>query len=126
MEKLLNDIRRPDISFNRNGDISITSRVVRMLNISPGDSINIGHDNNEYFLYVVRVSENSNAKLCARCCPSKKKGLNFRARSVTLSRNLLDRIGVVSQKASFFVGSLTCINEVDCLPIITLHPIIHK
>ena len=41
MIKLLQRTRRPDITFCRNGRISITARVVRLLSLQPGDSINI-------------------------------------------------------------------------------------
>ena len=41
MIKLLERTRRPDITFSRNGRISITARVVRLLSLQPGDSINV-------------------------------------------------------------------------------------
>ena len=53
MIKLLQRTRRPDITFCRNGRISITARVVRLLSLQPGDSINIA------FHYCPRKSINN-------------------------------------------------------------------
>ena len=41
MIKLLEHTRKPDITFNRNGIIQITSRLARALSLCPGDAINI-------------------------------------------------------------------------------------
>lgn len=124
MMKLLKNTRRPDITFYRNGAIRLTAGVIKLLSISPGDSINIAVDNGEYLLYSIHhEKDDCFRRFEAQCYPSKRGGLNFCANSVRLCRSLLAAIGSSAMKAAFNVGESIEINGNTYLPIITLNPL---
>ncbi len=53
MESILPSSRKPDISFHPSGKIDISARIARLLDISPGDIIDILLDaDGELYLYV--------------------------------------------------------------------------
>lgn len=52
MTTTLDNTRKPDITFHRDGRIDITARVAKALSLRPGDVIDIAHDGSEYYLYV--------------------------------------------------------------------------
>ena len=81
MIKLLERTRRPDITFFRNGRISITARVVRLLSLQPGDSINVAFHLGECYLLAVR-HQNAIGRHVAQCHPTKKGSKNYCASSV--------------------------------------------
>ena len=122
MINLLQHSRRPDISFNRNGVIRITARVVRALSICPGDALNIALDNGEYLLYATNFS-NKIGQLEAQCYPTKKGSKNFCANSVRLCRGLFDSIGITTHKASFMIGEAFKRGDIIYAPIITHRPL---
>lgn len=103
MIKLLELTRRPDITFCRNGRISITARVARMLSLHPGDSINIAFHLGECYLLSVR-HPNAVGQHIAQCHRTKKGSNNYSASSVQLARLMLDKCGITKDKASFAVG----------------------
>lgn len=103
MKKLLEQPRRPDITFCCNGRIFITARVSRILSISPGDSINIAHEDGEYLLFAVRHSD-CIGRLVAQCHPTKKHSRNLSANSVELCRAVLRHANVHTGRASFMAG----------------------
>ena len=120
MVKLLENTRRPDITFNRNGQIRITARIARILSIATGDVINIRIEDGEYLLY---VSKNLIGRHEARCYPTNRQGHNFVANSARLSRSLLDSCNIRSERASFMIGEpILKDNDVYC-PIITQKPL---
>lgn len=125
MFNLLVHTRRPDVSFSRNGKIRLTARVVRMLSMSPGDSINIAVNDGEYLLH--SISHDLNESLMrfeAKCYPSKRgRGKNYCANSVRLCRSLLASIGCDADKVAFNVGDAVEMNGKIYLPIITLNPL---
>lgn len=122
MIKLLLRTRRPDITFCRNGRISLTARVVRLLSLCPGDSINIAFHVGECYLM---ASRNSGAigRHIARCYPTKKGSRNFCANSVTLARLMLDNCKVRGRRASFMVGKEEVVEGEVYLPIIYKMPL---
>ncbi len=122
MIKLLQRTRRPDITFSRNGRISITARVVRLLSLQPGDSINIAFHLGECYLLASR-HESSIGRHIAQCYPSKKGSRNYCANSVTLCRLLLDNCNIQQDRAAFAVGKAETRNGVTCLPIIYNRPL---
>lgn len=121
MIKLLEHTRRPDISFNRNGTIRITARVVRLLCLRPGDSINIAVSGGEYLLHAIH--HNGLGRHVAQCYPTKRGSNNLCARSVALCRSLLDLAGITSNSASFIVGEKIERAGNIYVPIITRYPL---
>lgn len=120
MIKLLQRTRRPDITFCRNGRISITARVVHTLAIRPGDSVNVAFHLGECYLL---VSHNTVGRHVAQCYPSKNGSHNFCANSVTLCRLMLDKCQVQGSRASFMVGKPETEDGETRLPIIYRHPL---
>lgn len=119
--KIILRSRRPDITFSRSGKISLTSRIVKSLQLRPGDAINITLDNGEFLLYAIH---NPVGKLIAQCWPSQKGSRHFCANSVALSRAILDHAGVSSSKAAFYAGYPFSFEDSTFIPIITKNPII--
>ena len=69
MHSILDKLRRPDVVFYRaGGRINISSRIVRLLGIHPGDSIDILTDDCEYYLYVAHRADDTGA-FRATCKP---------------------------------------------------------
>lgn len=123
MASLLTHTRRHDITFNRNGCIRIASRIVRMLSISPGDSININLHNGEYLLYVTRHTDSS-CRYEAQCYPSKGNNRNYCANSVRLCRALFASVGYDGVKrVSYAVGEPIKSDAKTYVPIITRQPL---
>ncbi len=122
MIKLLQRTRRPDITFCRNGRIFLTARVVRLLSLRPGDSINIAFHLGECYLLAAR-HDGAVGRHAARCHPTKKGSRNYCANSVTLARLMLDRCGVNAERASFMAGKEERRNGELCLPVIFKMPL---
>lgn len=122
MYKLLEQTRRPDITFYRNGIIRITARVARILSLRPGDSINVAVVDGEYLLHAVH-RDNSIGRHEAQCYRSKRGGENYCANSVRLCRSMFDVVGCRGDRVSFMVGEKTECEGVACVPIITLNPL---
>ncbi len=122
MKKLLQRTRRPDITFCRNGRIFITARVVRLLALQPGDSVNVAFHLGECYL---TASHNHDApgRHIAQCYPTKTGSRSFCANSVSLCRQMLDGCGVLGERASFLVGKETTVGGELCLPIIYKMPL---
>lgn len=123
MIKLLEHIRRPDISFSRKrGTIRITAKVARVLALRPGDAINIAISNGEYLLYAIHFTDNI-GRFEAQCYPTKKGSDNYCAYSVRLCRTLLDSVGIKADKVAYMIGESFVCGEITYVPIITLHPL---
>ncbi len=122
MIKLLENTRRPDITFCRNGRIYITARVSRILSLEPGDSINIAYDNGEYLLFAVR-HPNCRGRHIAQCFATKKGSHNLSANSVQLCHSILLFANVNTDRASFMVGKAFERNSTTYLPIIIKCPL---
>lgn len=122
MIKLLERTRRPDITFSRNGRISITARVVRLLSLQPGDSINVAFHLGECYLLAAR-HDNAIGRHIAQCYPTKKGSRNYCANSVMLCRLMLDNCRIREQRASFMVGQAEKRDGETVLPIIFKHPL---
>ncbi|WP_301747130.1 AbrB/MazE/SpoVT family DNA-binding domain-containing protein [uncultured Duncaniella sp.] len=123
METLLNHTRRPDITFCRNGRIFISARVARLLDISPGDSINISVTDGEFLLFAMRHPFGLGRHI-ARCYPTKKHSRNLSANSVELCLKFFAACNIQAQRAAFMTGEPLSCGETTYLPIITRHPII--
>lgn len=90
MKSLLPNSRRADVVFYRGGKITLSSHVVRILGISPGDVIDVLHDGADYFLYVSHYAENvQGLRYRARCYSAKRGTSNLRANSARLCSTIL-------------------------------------
>lgn len=145
MIKLLENTRRPDITFYRDGTIRITAYVARLLSLSSGDSINIvlncdkcasrviGTSPDKYecqfcgkqveYLLSVKQLSRTIGRHEARCFQTNKKGNNYCAHSVKLCRAFFASIGFTGDKVGFIVGEAFTKNECTYLPIITKRPL---
>lgn len=121
MIKLLEHTRKPDITFNRNGIIQITSRLARALSLCPGDAINITISKGEYLLHSIK--KNGTGRLEAQCYQTKKGNNHYCANSVKLCRAILNMTGTTKTRVSFMTGTPITINSTTYIPIITLNPL---
>ncbi len=121
MEHLLKSIRRPDITFCRDGRILITAAVASALHLQPGDGINIYAYGGEYYIY--GVPNDNNYRYHAKVFRSKRGSSNFRASSSRLARRFLDACGITAHRAAFAVGASVCLFGRTFIPIITKHPL---
>lgn len=89
MTSILDNTRRPDITFHSNGRIDITARVATALALQPGDTIDIARDTGEYYLYVKH--RNAVGRHEAQCAPTYKGRTcnNLRAHSKRLCQAVL-------------------------------------
>lgn len=122
MTPLIQNTRRPDITFHSTGRILIAARIARILGLSPGDSINIAFHEGEYLLY---AKKNRVGRHEAQCHPTKKGSHNFCANSVSLSRKFLALCKISAPKVSFMLGEQIIIHNQIYLPIITRSPIFY-
>lgn len=120
MRSLLQNTRKPDITFNRDGRIFITARIARILSLCPGDAINIALLNDEYLLY---ATHNIVGRHEAQCYPTKKGSHNFCVNSIKLSRALLDICGIQKERVSFIMGEGIVIEGCVYCPIVTKKPL---
>ena len=121
MIKLLDQTRRPDVSFSRNGKIRITARVARALSLRPGDVVNIVVNNGEYLLYATHI-DNNFGRHEAQCYPTKKGSGNYCANSVRLCRSLFASVGINANNVAYMTGKPVERNGIIYVPIITLNP----
>ncbi|MBD5314655.1 MAG: hypothetical protein HDS08_00560 [Bacteroides sp.] len=106
MKSILGTVRRSDIIFRANGHFDVTARVVRALNISPGDAVDVLSDGIDYFLYVSRhVGEASWGRFEAQVYPSCKRGKHFRGSSIRLCKAMLEASGA-DKKAALPCGEV--------------------
>lgn len=103
MKSLLgNAARRSDVIFRANGHFDLTARVIRALNISPGDVVDVLSDGCEYYLYVMCHSEYASCgRFEAQVYPSNRKGggLHFRGSSSRLCKAMLSASNAVDKAA---------------------------
>lgn len=123
MVRLLQNSRRPDISFNRsNGLIRINARLAKTLHLQPGDTINIMQDNGEFLLYAIHL-DNPIGQHEPHCYPTKKGSHNYCAKSVRLCRAMMTATGTSTVKVSYIVGSPILRGGTTYVPIITKLPL---
>ena len=89
MQAILQTTRRPDVSFFPSGKIDITARVARLLDMHPGDVIDIAIDGSEYLLFVrVRQASGSHE---AMVHTTKRRSHNFRCYSSRLCQFMISQ-----------------------------------
>ena len=124
MLNILSFTRRSDLTFCRSGRIYISARVVRILGLNSGDSINITCQDGEFLIFAVSALKNPAGANVAACRPSNKKGMHFYCNCAKLAKAMLRIANVKTDRVSFFVGYPTLLNGTKALPIITKNPIV--
>ena len=119
MESIMDQYRKPDVTFNKSGRIEITAKVANILNLLPGDCIDVGIVNNiDYYLYVRRRNNNKLPfRFSARVYPTKKNTRSYRANCVELCRKILKMFHADS-KFSPQLGSPILLEGDTAIPII--------
>lgn len=120
MKSLLGKVRRPDVIFRDDGHFDLTARVVRELNIGPGDVVDVLNDGCEYYLYVrCHASQTSGGRFEAQVFPSNRKGgKHYRGSSARLCKAILSISGA-TKKVCLPCGTAITDSEGRCLlPII--------
>ena len=120
MKSLLGKVRRSDVIFRANGHFDLTARVVRALNISSGDVVDVLSDGCEYYLYVASHSQfNSCGRYEAQVYPSNRKGggQHFRGSSVRLCKAIL-HAAKAAGKVALPCGEIVIDKDRKLLPII--------
>lgn len=72
MTTLLDNTRRPDVTFHANGRIDITARVSKMLMLQEGDVIDIAIEGGEYLMFRKHKAENLVGRHEAQCHTTKR------------------------------------------------------
>ena len=115
MKPLVTQNIHPDIVFRPSGLITLTSRIVRILDINEGDVINILQDNGEYYLYVQHRSPIG--KFCGKCLKHKNGSHYMRVYYKRLSDIIISMSG--DSEAHYKTGEPINHNGRILLPIIT-------
>ena len=117
MQTIIPTTRRPDITFHASGEINITTRVARILDLTGQSCINIAKEKGEYLLFAVDYGSMIGNHTC-RCYPVNAGSRYFRANSVRLCRAILEACGA-SGRAALMCGEAVTINGKTYLPVIT-------
>lgn len=118
MQSLLGNTRKADIIFYSSGRIDITARVVKALDLQPGDVIDVMCGKGEFYLYR-KYPAPTVGRHEGTAFPTNRKGNHFRVQSKALCAAILQECGV-SDKAKLCVGaSVSITDQKNALPIIT-------
>ena len=122
---IISTTRRGDVTFHPNGRIDLTAHVAKVLDLHPGDVVNIAEDDehpDEHYLYVSRRSKETTGRH-ACTCHRVKTGNYLRLFSKSLSSHILQLCHATS-RLSLRVGAPTTILGIGtALPLITArHP----
>jgi hypothetical protein len=120
MTSLLNNSRKPDISFNRTGRIDVSARIAHQLNLNAGDVIDIATHEREYYLHVKYSADSVVGRHEGTCYPTTRHGGSFRASSVRLCKAMIDASGINpdAQQLRLPCGAPETINDKIYIPII--------
>lgn len=103
--------RRADLSVCRSGNIDISARIVKELDLRPGDVVDIDIAGSEFYFYV-RV-RNAVGSHNAKCFPTRRnspKG-HMRCHCQRLARGLLDKAGLNGVSTARFPCGSTVIRD---------------
>ena len=117
MDSVLQNTRRHDIAFHRDGRIDITASVSKALGLACGDVIDIAYDKTGCYLYVKfhRAYGRHEAMVYRPC----RRGTSLRCSSVRLYQYFARLCNTDVPVFRFCVGDAVTINDVIDLPIIT-------
>ena len=111
--------RRPDITVNISGRIDITCRIAKMLNLNPGDVIDVCKSGVEYYLYVRHLAVDIVGRHEGQCYPTSRGGRgSYRTWSVRLAKAIRDANGCEDFILRLPCGEPQIINEKIYVPII--------
>lgn len=122
MPSILQNIRRRDITFYRDGRINITARIAKILGLQPGDSIDINSEAGEFYLHAVHHGLDVGQGV-AQCRQARPGSPFLYVNSVALCRAIFRAIGFDGDKAAFAVGPAILKDTKPYLPIITRLPL---
>lgn len=127
MTSILDNTRRPDVSFYRGGRIDITARVAKILKLRKGDVIDVAYDGWEYMLYVRSRGTVTVGRHEAKCFPTNRGKLranNFRAHSAKLCRAILNA-SMAADAARLPAGQPVMSRKLGgmAVPLITRNPL---
>jgi hypothetical protein len=121
MRSILDNTRRSDVTFYKDGRIDITAHVATDLRLQEGDVIDIAYDDEgEYFLYIKKKGTSLLGRHEAQCRATNRRGKvchNFRAYSRRLCREVL-RLNGNKDRARLIAGTLVENELGKALPII--------
>ena len=129
MTSLLQNTRRPDVTFHSSGRIDITARIARSLSLSKGDVIDIATDGNEYLMYVRHRAADITGNHEAQCWPTnhgKHHSNNFRCQSRRLCQAVINAVKPDANALRLPAGPVVkhaCIGYVSGVPLITRNPL---
>ncbi|MDE5688672.1 MAG: AbrB/MazE/SpoVT family DNA-binding domain-containing protein [Paramuribaculum sp.] len=118
MPSILQNIRRRDITFYRDGRINLTARISKTLGLKPGDSIDIITEGGEYYLHAIHHGLAVGHGV-AQCRQARPDSPSLYVNSIALCRAMFLAIGFDGDKAAFAVGPAIIKNTKPYLPIIT-------
>lgn len=119
MTSLLPVSRRPDITVNAAGRIDITARVARILQLNPGDVIDVCQNGPEYFLYVRFRAPEVVGRHEGQCRPSSRSGNgSYRTWSVRLAAAIRQAAGSQQLILRLPCGTPQVIDNKVYIPII--------
>ncbi len=118
MKLLIKQNRRPDISFNWQGSVNITTRVAKMLDLKEGDVINIAEQDNEFYLFV-QYRAQPNGAFKGRVYATNEHNGFLRARNTMLCRKMIAECDA-AYCARLYVGDPVEVEGIGrAVPIIT-------
>lgn len=88
MRSLIDNTRRPDVIFYRNGKIEITANVAKTLNLQAGDVIDIITNNVEYYLVVKYKANEVVGNHDGKVMRSNKRGNHLRCYSTKICNKI--------------------------------------
>lgn len=130
MSSLLNNSRRPDVVFHKDGTICINAWVAKSLALNAGDSVDVATSSysNEFLLYVRTRAGGSIGRHEAQVYPTKKgknHANNFRANSVRLCRLMMSLASPSNGECLKLQAGQPVFHGPNGvgIPLITTHPI---
>ncbi len=119
MTSLIPISRRPDITVNVTGRIDITCRIARLLDLHPGDVIDVCQSGPEYFIYLRHKAAEIRGRHEGQCFPTSRGGRgSYRTWSVRLARAIRAAGGFEDLVLRLPCGEAVTINEKIYIPII--------
>jgi hypothetical protein len=114
--RIIGATRRTGISFYADGRIDLSAHAARLLDIRPGDAINIATDGEEYYLFVAVHAPKGRHH--AQCRATARSGAHYRFNSVQLARAMLAVCGG-KEYAHLPLGDVTTVCGYKAVVIIT-------
>lgn len=119
MTSFLPSTRRPDITVTPSGRIDIAARVVRLLNMQPGDVIGLTHIDSEYYLYIRLRAQQVVGRHECRVRPTTRRARGtFRTWSVRLARFIRSAAQASQLVLRFPCGEPHIVDNITYIPII--------